>query len=95
MSVAFKIPSLLDATITDLSEGLKTQRYTSVQLVHVYLARIAQVNNYHHAVIETNPSALSIAKSLDEEREARGRQRSSLYILHIFTCYIDALIAFQ
>ena len=34
-----------------------------------YLARINEVNPVLHAVIETNPDALSIAASLDAERE--------------------------
>lgn len=33
-----------------------------------YLARIEQVNEAVHVVVETNPDALDIAKSLDEER---------------------------
>jgi Asp-tRNA(Asn)/Glu-tRNA(Gln) amidotransferase A subunit family amidase len=35
-----------------------------------YLARIAEVNPILHAVIETNPDALTIAASLDEQRKA-------------------------
>src|SRR4029077_20768385 len=45
-------------------------------LVQGYLNRIQQLNPTLHAVIETNPNAVAIANSLDQERKAghvRGR----------------------
>lgn len=79
-------PSLLNATLDQLVEGLKNNHFTSVQLtkvsfldysnkqsvllthVQAYLTRIDQVNETVHAVVETNPDALAIAKALDDER---------------------------
>lgn len=46
-----------------------------------YLARINEVNPVLHAVIETNPDALSIAASLDAER-AGGSTRGYRCVLH-------------
>jgi amidase len=59
---------MLDVTIDDLSQGLSSGLFTSVDLVNTYLARIAEVNPILHAVIETNPDALSIAADLDAKR---------------------------
>ncbi|KAK5995988.1 Putative amidase [Cladobotryum mycophilum] len=64
-------PSLLDATLEQLSNGLANGQFTSVQLVKAYLARIEQVNGFVHAVTEINPDALDIAISRDEDR-AKG-----------------------
>ncbi|KAM0257931.1 hypothetical protein ACHAQJ_004089 [Trichoderma viride] len=71
-------PSLLNATLDQLTEGLRSGHFTSVQLTKAYLARIEQVNEAVHAVVETNPDALVIAKSLDEER-ASGAVRGPLH----------------
>ncbi|KAL7921319.1 amidase signature domain-containing protein [Trichoderma austrokoningii] len=61
-----------------LVEGLESKHFTSVQLTKAYLARIEQVNETVHAVVETNPDALSIAKALDDER-ASGTVRGPLH----------------
>ncbi|PTB63366.1 amidase signature enzyme [Trichoderma citrinoviride] len=73
-----KAPGLLDATLDQLAEGLKAGHFTSVQLTKAYLRRIEQVNETVHAVVETNPDALDIARSLDEER-ASGSVRGPLH----------------
>ncbi|KAL7928743.1 amidase signature enzyme [Trichoderma chlorosporum] len=72
------IPGLLDATLDQLAEGLRGGHFTSVELTKAYLARIEQVNEAVHAVVETNPDALDIARSLDEER-ASGSIRGPLH----------------
>ncbi|KAL7942794.1 amidase signature enzyme [Trichoderma barbatum] len=77
-SSGFPIPSLLDATLDQLAEGLRNSHFTSVELTKAYLARIEQVNEAVHAVVETNPDALNIAKSLDEDR-ASGSLRGPLH----------------
>lgn len=59
---------MLDVTIDDLSKGLSSGLFTSVDLVHTYLARIAEVNPILHAVNEVNPDALAIAADLDAKR---------------------------
>lgn len=71
-------PSLYSATIEDLTTGLEKGCFTSVDLVKTYFARIAEVNDDLHAVIELNPDALSIAASLDAERK-NGTTRGLLH----------------
>ncbi|KAH8811102.1 amidase signature domain-containing protein [Xylogone sp. PMI_703] len=62
------IPDLFTATIDDVQDGLTCGNFTSVQLTQAYLARISEVNDILHAVIETNPDALEIAAQLDALR---------------------------
>ncbi|KAH7386372.1 glutamyl-tRNA amidotransferase subunit A [Cadophora sp. MPI-SDFR-AT-0126] len=71
-------PLLIDATIKTLTEGLECNKFTSVDLVRAYLARIAEVNNTFHAVTEVNPDALAIATALDTERST-GSIRGPLH----------------
>jgi amidase len=73
-----ELPSLLSATIEDLTTGMESGCFTSADLVSAYLARIAEVNDDLHAVIETNPDALTIAQALDQER-ANGTTRGPLH----------------
>ncbi|KIJ18363.1 hypothetical protein PAXINDRAFT_110870 [Paxillus involutus ATCC 200175] len=66
---------LYEAGIAELQQGLEKGRFTSVDLVKAYLARIEEVNLNGaalHAVIETNPQALSQAAALDAERKNNG-----------------------
>ncbi len=51
---------------------------TSAQLVTNYLNQIASLNPLLHAVIETNPDALSIAQARDKERKT-GKLRGPLH----------------
>ncbi|KAI9818717.1 MAG: hypothetical protein M1832_004194 [Thelocarpon impressellum] len=64
------IPSLTNVTVDDLATGLEAGRFTSVDLVKAYLARIDQLNPVLHAVTEVNPDAIAIARDLDEQRRA-------------------------
>ncbi|KAI2477426.1 Glutamyl-tRNA amidotransferase protein [Pyrenophora tritici-repentis] len=77
-----KFPLLLDATADDLVAGLHAGDFTSVDLVKAYIGRIMEVNQTLHMVIEINPDALSIAKTLDEER-ASGKIRGPLHGLPV------------
>lgn len=63
------LPKLYSATLQDLASGLQKGHFTSQDLVRTYLARIAEVQDEFHAVIETNPHALAEAKLLDEARK--------------------------
>ncbi|KAH7930964.1 amidase signature enzyme [Leucogyrophana mollusca] len=68
-------PDLYEASIEDLQSGLQQGSFTSVDLVKAYLARIEEVNLEGpalHAVIETNPKALTQAAALDLERQEKG-----------------------
>ncbi|QDS77132.1 hypothetical protein FKW77_001148 [Venturia effusa] len=69
---------LMEASIEQLGYGLRQHQFTSVGLVKAYLLKIAEVNGELNAVLETNPDALSIAASLDEER-ADGKVRGPLH----------------
>lgn len=62
-------PQLAQATLEDLSAGLASKQFTSVQLVQAYKLRIDEVNDEFNAVLEVNPDAENIAASLDKERD--------------------------
>ena len=70
--------SFIEATIPELEESMSSGMLTSVQLTTSYLERIATFNPLLHAVIETNPDALTIAAALDAERQS-GRLRGPLH----------------
>jgi amidase len=63
---------LSNTSLSDISRGLGNNDFTSEHLVKAYLARIKEVNQEYHAVIETNPNALLEARLLDSERRSRG-----------------------
>ena len=70
--------SWIEATIPDLQALMNSGALTSEQLTSNYLNQIANLNPLLHAVIETNPDALAIAKKLDTERHS-GRLRGPLH----------------
>ncbi len=64
-----------EATVEQLQQWMQAGRYTSRQLVDLYLGRIEQVDRSGPAlrsVIEVNPEARTIADALDAERKTRG-----------------------
>jgi amidase len=64
-----------EATVADLQQWMQSGRYTSRQLVDLYLERIEQIDRSGpmlRSVIELNPDAREIAGALDAERKARG-----------------------
>jgi amidase len=64
-----------EVTIPQLQDGMKSRKYTAQSLVEKYLARIDEIDKRGpavNAIIELNPDALSIAKALDQERNAKG-----------------------
>ncbi|MBS4179290.1 amidase family protein [Lederbergia citrea] len=69
---------LLEATIEEIQDKLHSGEVTSVDLVHMYMNRIANYDKHLRSVIEINPDALHIASSLDTERKAHG-PRSALH----------------
>lgn len=72
---------LEEETISSLREKLTSGKYTSEQLVKLYLDRIDSIdkNSIHlNAVIEINPDAISIAKELDIELKS-GKSRGPLH----------------
>ncbi|KAF8878104.1 amidase signature enzyme [Infundibulicybe gibba] len=70
-------PDLYEASVLDLQAGLDAGHFSSVDLIQAYFARIDEVNLKGpalRAVIETNPSALSQAAALDNERKRSGKR---------------------
>ena len=66
-----------EVTLSDLQAGMATGKMTARSITQLYLDRIAALNLNGPAlrhVLETNPDALSIADSLDQERKS-GRVR--------------------
>src|SRR5256885_4409801 len=68
----------VEATIPQLQAAMTNGQLTSKDLVQGYLNRIKSLNPTLHAVIETNPNAVSIATALDNERRS-GRVRGPLH----------------
>ena len=67
--------SLDEATISGLQTRMKQEDLSSHEICSRYLERIEEIDRRGatlRAVIETNPDALAIARSLDEERRANG-----------------------
>ena len=75
-------PSLGNITLTEVRRLLDAGTLASAQLVHAYLARIAEIDHEFNSVIETNPDAITDAQARDVERAA-GKIRSDLHGLPI------------
>lgn len=66
--------SMLNLTLDDIASGLDGDRFSSEELVRVYIARIDEVDETFKSVIEVNPDAITLARILDEERRSSGRR---------------------
>ncbi len=72
---------LNETTIIELQEMMRSGKHTSEQITKMYLLRIEEIDKKGPAlnsVIEVNPDAISIAKTLDAERKA-GKLRGPLH----------------
>jgi amidase len=70
-----------EETVSSLKEKLVSGKYTSQQLVELYLKRIEEIDKIGfklNSVIEINPDAISIAKEMDAERN-NGKTRGPLH----------------
>jgi amidase len=70
-----------EETIGSLREKLASGKYTSEQLVQLYLKRIEAIDKNGpqlNSVIEVNPDAVAIAVAMDKELKA-GKSRGSLH----------------
>jgi amidase len=70
-----------EVTLSDLQAGMATGKLTARSITQQYLDRIDELDRKGPAlrhVLETNPDALSIADSLDQERKA-GKVRGPLH----------------
>ncbi|WP_430788847.1 amidase family protein [Virgibacillus flavescens] len=66
-----------EVTINSIQEKMETGKLTAFSLTTMYLEQIAKYNSSGpkiNAVIEINPDALSIAETLDVEREKSGKR---------------------
>lgn len=73
--------SMQERSILEYQESMKSGELTSRQLAESFLERIDAIDKNGpklNSIIETNPDALSIASSLDDERRA-GKVRSLLH----------------
>ena len=72
---------VVEADIVTLQAAMQSGKTTSLALVRAYLARIRAIDKSGpriNAVIELNPDAISIARTLDRERKA-GKSRGPLH----------------
>jgi amidase len=80
--VATKVPpapfSVVEASIPEIQEALKSGKVTSHDLVQQYLQRIATYEDKLHAAVTINPNALKEADERDRERAA-GKIRGPLH----------------
>jgi amidase len=63
-----------EMTVAQLQEGMDAGRFTAHSITEKYLARIESIDKHGPAInsiIEVNPDALSIAKTLDKERKQK------------------------
>ena len=66
---------LAEVSVAELQRGMVSGKYSSEKLVRLYLRRIDEVDRTGptlRAVIELNPDALAIARTLDQERKSSG-----------------------
>jgi amidase len=64
-----------ELSVRQLQGGMESGRFTALSLTRKYLGRIEKLDKAGpaiNAVIEINPDALDIARSLDNERKSRG-----------------------
>jgi len=68
----------IEKSIAELQALMASGQLTSRDLTQGYLQRIKELNGLLHAVIETNPQAVSIAAGLDNDRK-KGLLRGPLH----------------
>ena len=72
---------LNEETISSLQEKMAAGKYSSEQITNLYLKRIAEIDKngpFLNSVIEINPDAVAIARSMDAERKS-GKTRGALH----------------
>ena len=69
---------MFEISVDEIQHLFASDAFTAVEYTQFCLDRIQATNHYLEAVIETNPDALTIARSLDEERE-HGQVRGPLH----------------
>ncbi|HXM36750.1 MAG TPA: amidase [Pyrinomonadaceae bacterium] len=64
-----------EITIAQLQEGMRSGKFTSLSITEKYLQRIKDIDTSGpaiNAIIEINPEAQAIARTLDRERKEKG-----------------------
>ncbi|GAW26411.1 putative amidase signature enzyme [Rosellinia necatrix] len=59
------VPSVLEISMDEISNGFSTGAFSATDLVRAYLERIQQVNDAFKSVLETSNDAFQIARELD------------------------------
>ena len=83
MPSIFELPKLnghdmFEISVDEIQHLYSSNAFTAVEYTQFCLDRIQATNHHLEAVIETNPDALSVARSLDEERK-HGQVRGPLH----------------
>ncbi|UNK16480.1 amidase family protein [Paenibacillus sp. N3/727] len=63
---------IVEATITDMQQAMGNGWITSEEIVQLYIDRITQYDPKLRSILEVNPDAAEIARSLDMERREKG-----------------------
>ncbi|WP_054955963.1 amidase family protein [Paenibacillus dakarensis] len=63
---------IVEATISDMQEAMEQGLISSEELTQLYLERIKLYDTKLRSILEVNPDAIEIAKSLDIERREHG-----------------------
>jgi Asp-tRNA(Asn)/Glu-tRNA(Gln) amidotransferase A subunit family amidase len=77
-SAAGQAIDVVELTVEDVQAGYASGRFTMEDLTRAFLARIARYEERYNAFISMNPSAIEVAKALDEEY-ARSGPRGPLH----------------
>lgn len=72
------VPDPTTLTLAETLKGLETGKFTSVDLVKAYLARIEKFEPYYNAFTQMNPNALVDAAASDARREKGHRDVGAL-----------------
>ncbi|MEK3719795.1 amidase family protein [Paenibacillus sp. FSL H8-0034] len=67
---------IIEADLTQLQAAMESGSITSEELVQAYLDRIHKYDPSINSILEINPDALQIARSLDQERRDNGGRGS-------------------
>ncbi|MEX2467391.1 MAG: amidase [Gemmatimonadota bacterium] len=63
---------VVELTVTEIQEGLRSGAFTAEDLTRASIARIAQYESHYNAFISMNPDAIAIAQALDVEYAGTG-----------------------
>ncbi len=63
---------VVELTVADIQEGLRSGAFTAEELTRAALERIARYESHYNAFISMNPDALAIAQALDVEYAGTG-----------------------